>query len=121
MNTKCCESEEIIETLFKAFSHPARLAMLEEMRKGECCVCHLEALLGFRQAYVSQQLAVLREAGLIIDRRIGWNVYYSVTDPRVFDLLDTAYTLTGSQPEVRQPVYGCTCTRCNEKQENAKC
>lgn len=121
MNTKCCETEEILESLFKAFSHPARLAMLEELRKGECCVCHLEALLGFRQAYVSQQLAVLREAGLISDRREGWNVYYKVKDARVFELLDTAYALTGLKPEIRKPVNGCPCTRCNEKQENVKC
>ena len=51
-------------TLLKALSHPARLAILEALRQGEACVCHLEALFGWRQAYLSQQLMVLRAAGL---------------------------------------------------------
>jgi DNA-binding transcriptional ArsR family regulator len=71
MNTIETTSSDVLEALFKAFSHPARLAILEELRKGEHCVCHLEALLEARQSYVSQQLAVLREAGLISDRRDG--------------------------------------------------
>jgi DNA-binding transcriptional ArsR family regulator len=118
MNTHCCESEETIEGLFKAVSHPARLAILEEMRQGECCVCHLEAFLGSRQAYISQQLAVLRDAGLISDRRDGWNVYYRVNDPRVFDLLNTAYTLTNTHPEKRIAVKACNCKYCLGKENS---
>ena len=110
-----------LEALFKAFSHPARRAILEQLRSGECCVCHLEALLGSRQAYVSQQLAVLREADLISDRREGWNVYYRVKDPRVFELIDIAYMITSSQPETLNPVKGCPCKRCNDKMEDQKC
>ncbi len=101
-----------LETLFKAFSHPARRAILEQLRSGECCVCHLEGLLGSRQAYVSQQLAVLREADLISDRREGWNVYYRVKDPRVFEFLDMAYLLTGYLVEPRTDVKGCNCKHC---------
>ena len=54
--------------LFKVLGHPARLAILEILREGEQCVCHMETYLGQRQAYISQQLSVLREAGLITDR-----------------------------------------------------
>ncbi|BCY18220.1 transcriptional regulator [Leptolinea sp. HRD-7] len=111
-------STSALETLFKAISHPARLAILEELRKGEFCVCHLEALLGFRQAYVSQQLAVLRDAGLIIDRREGWNVYYRVVDPRVYELFDIAYAITGTQPADNKPVKGCSCHYCNKGKES---
>ncbi len=113
MNTFLETSELTTENLFKALSHPARLAILEELRKGEHCVCHLEARLGSRQSYVSQQLAVLREAGLIIDRRDGWNIYYRVADPRVLELLDAAYTITGITPETIESVEGCPCPRCN--------
>jgi DNA-binding transcriptional ArsR family regulator len=55
--------------LFRALMHPARLAILDLLRAGEACVCHLEAHLGYRQAYLSQQLAILRTAGLIRDSR----------------------------------------------------
>ena len=64
--------------LLKVLTHPARLAILNILRDGEHCVCHMEAYLGYRQAYISQQLAVLREAGLIQDRRDGWNIFYRV-------------------------------------------
>jgi len=117
MNVNEKSSPDILEGLFKAFSHPARLAILEELRKGEHCVCHLEAMLGARQSYISQQLAVLRESGLITDRRDGWNVYYQVKDPRVFDLLDAAYAMTGTKPEAHSAVQGCPCPRCNQNLE----
>jgi len=51
--------------IFKLLSHPCRLAILYTLRSGEECVCHMEATLGYRQAYLSQQLAVLRQAGII--------------------------------------------------------
>lgn len=113
MNTIDLTTNEVLEALFKAFSHPARIAILEELREGEHCVCHLEALLGARQSYISQQLAVLRECGLISDRRDGWNVYYQVKDARVFQLLDAAYEMTGQKPTPRSAVEGCPCPRCN--------
>jgi ArsR family transcriptional regulator len=69
---------------------PARLAILDVLREGEACVCHLEAALGFRQAYISQQLMVLREAGLVQDRREGLNVFYQVTEPRVRAVMEAA-------------------------------
>ena len=63
--------------LFKLLMHPVRLAILDALsHDDEACVCHLEAVLHQRQAYISQQLMVLREAGLIDMRREGWNVYY---------------------------------------------
>jgi len=46
--------------VFKLLSHPTRMAIMEILRQGEECVCHMEAILGHRQAYLSQQLAVLR-------------------------------------------------------------
>ena len=74
--------------IFKVLTHPARLAILEILRDGEHCVCHMEAYLGYRQAYISQQLAVLRKAGLILDRRDGWNIYYRVINPQIYAVLD---------------------------------
>jgi len=55
--------------LFKLLSHPSRLAILQVLRDGEECVCHMEAALGLRQAYISQQLMVLRQAGLVISAK----------------------------------------------------
>lgn len=87
--------------LFKALAHPTRLAIIELLRGGELCVCNLERALGCRQAYVSQQLTVLRDAGIVSDRRAGWRIYYRVTLPVVFSLTRLANTTicaTQSQP-----------------------
>lgn len=104
-------------TLFKLLSHPARLAILQLLRGSEECVCHMEAALGLRQAYISQQLMVLRQAGLVADRREGWNVYYRVTMPEIYALLDAA--LAAVQPADAALLWihparpaACPCPKC---------
>jgi DNA-binding transcriptional ArsR family regulator len=100
--------------VFKILTHPARIAILNILRDGEHCVCHMEANLGFRQSYISQQLAVLREAGLIADRREGWNIFYQVINPQIYDLLDAVSRLTGAViPEAMNSKVICTCPQCN--------
>jgi len=106
--------------LFKALMHPVRLAILNILRSGEECVCHMEAALGYRQAYISQHLMLLREAGLIQDRRDGWNIFYRVTKPEVFDLIDATGGMVGegsphageNSPE-RKNIPDCPCPKCN--------
>jgi ArsR family transcriptional regulator len=101
--------------LFKILTHPARLAILELLRDGEHCVCHLEAHLGYRQAFISQHLAVMREAGIVQDRREGWNIYYRVADPRLFTILDVIEEITGVRKEPRaRAEVNCPCPHCSE-------
>lgn len=98
----------------KVLTHPARIAILMILREGEHCVCHMEAHLGLRQAYISQQLSVLREARLIQDRRDGWNIFYRVTDPRVYDVLDAVQKITGpGLPPAHRPSVACSCPQCS--------
>jgi DNA-binding transcriptional ArsR family regulator len=108
---------EPLAQLFKMLTHPARLAILNELRQAEACVCHLENKLGYRQAYLSQQLAALREAGLVQDRREGWNIYYRVSQPQVFDLIDQAAQLSGPAAEKatrrKRKLTACPCPKCN--------
>ena len=101
--------------IFKALMHPFRLAILEILRDGEQCVCHLEAVLGCRQAYISQHLMFLREAGLVKDRRDGTRIYYRVTKPEVFNLVDAAIQMSGVKPIQRTTVKvdNCPCPKCN--------
>lgn len=101
--------------LFKVLAHPVRLSILEILRGGEQCVCHMEAVLGLRQAYISQHLMVLREAGLVEDRREGWNVFYRVVRPQVYAVVDEASALLGAVSEdvhLRTPAT-CPCPKCN--------
>ena len=92
------ETYEQETKLYKALMHPARLAILDLLRNGEECVCHMEATFKFRQAYISQQLMVLRDAGLVEDRRDGLNIYYRIIRPEIFDVLDAMRRVTGIQP-----------------------
>ncbi len=103
--------------LLKAIAHPERLRLLVALREGEECVCHLTALLGQRQPYVSQQLAYLREIGLISDHKDGARVYYRIQDPRVFQLLDIVGEMIGVkqglyEEQVRRPLADCPCPHC---------
>lgn len=112
------EALENTAALFKLLSHPSRLAILQILRDGEECVCHMSAALGLRQAYISQQLMVLRQAGLVSDRREGWNVYYRVTKPEVYALLDAAFA--AAEPGrarfetsfIRPKPATCPCPKC---------
>ena len=79
-----------LAALFRAMAHPQRLAILDALRNTEMCVCEIEMALDLRQAYVSQQLTVLREAGLVCFRKDGWNVLYRISRPEVYTLLDMA-------------------------------
>ncbi|MEJ5314468.1 MULTISPECIES: helix-turn-helix transcriptional regulator [Anaerolinea] len=118
METKKIRQESIFEAqagLFKLLSHPARLKILALLREGEECVCHMEAMLGYRQAYLSQQLALLRESGVLEMRREGWNVYYRVARPEIYRILDAAYTVGGSLDELRlweEKKKSCECPKC---------
>jgi DNA-binding transcriptional ArsR family regulator len=106
--------------LFKVLMHPTRLAVLEILRTGEECVCHMEATLGLRQAYISQQLSVLREAGLVSVRRNGWNIFYKVTQPEVFAVIDAARAMLPKSSQKRLAAFlampragRCGCPKCH--------
>jgi len=75
---------------FKALAHPVRIRILDELRKGEAGVNDLCARLDVEQSNLSQQLAILRNRNLLATRKEGQNVYYSVRDTELFDLLDAA-------------------------------
>jgi len=76
--------------LFKALGHPARVRALEVLTDGERTVSELVPLVGIEASHLSQQLGVLRRAGLVATRRDGTSVVYSLRDPQVAELLAVA-------------------------------
>ena len=80
--------------LLALLAHPIRPQIVELLRHGEVCVCDMQATLGQRQAYVSQHLMALREAGLVTCRKDGLRVYYQLSDPRILRLLDQVRTVS---------------------------
>ena len=82
---------------FKALAHPLRIAVLDALREGELGVNELCNLLQVEQSTLSQQLAVLRGRSIVVGRKEGLNVYYSVRDRAVFQLLDVAKKIFNNQ------------------------
>ena len=112
-------SDKHTTDILKALSGASRRKIIALLKDGEHCVCHLEAHLGYRQAYLSQQLKVLREVGIITDRREGWNVYYRVVDPQVLKLLETIYQFSGQKMAAAPHAHACSCPKCNPTQKSA--
>ncbi len=78
--------------IFQALAHPTRIAILELLRDGDLSAGALIEKLGMEQANVSQHLAVLRAKQLVSNRKAGNQVFYSVRDPILIDVLDLMRT-----------------------------
>jgi DNA-binding transcriptional ArsR family regulator len=75
---------------FKTLGHPARIRVLELLSERERSVGEMLPEVGVEATILSQQLAVLRRAGLVTFRKEGSTVYYSLTSPHVAELLAVA-------------------------------
>jgi ArsR family transcriptional regulator len=73
---------------FQALSHPTRIAIIEQLRDGELSAGALIERLGVEQANASQHLAVLRNKHIVVNRKAGNQVFYSVRDPLIIQVLD---------------------------------
>ncbi len=62
--------------VIKALAHPTRLFIVEELEKGERCVCDLTAMIGADVSTVSKHLSILRQAGIVVDDKRGNQVFY---------------------------------------------
>lgn len=111
-------SEQIAIPL-QAIASPQRIAILLAIGTGEACVCHLEASLGWRQAYISQHLMALRKADILLDRREGRYVYYRLANASFLDLITASARLSGFSAESVSALINtqvnpsCECPQCS--------
>lgn len=109
---------EEISTPLGAIASPQRIAILLAIGKSEACVCHLEAALGWRQAYISQHLMALRKANVLTDRRKGRYIFYQLKDPSLLDILLDFARLSGLSAESISALINtqvnpsCECPQC---------
>lgn len=82
-----------------AIASPQRIALLLAIGRGEACVCHLETIFAWRQAYISQHLMALRKAGVLQVRRQGRYIYYRLKNASYLDLLTASASLSGISAE----------------------
>ncbi|MUM77459.1 metalloregulator ArsR/SmtB family transcription factor [Pseudodesulfovibrio sp. F-1] len=72
----------------KALGHPSRLRIVEELSRGERCVCDLTQLIGHDISTVSKHLSVLRKAGIVVDDKRGLQVFYRLKVPCVLNFFN---------------------------------
>lgn len=75
-------------SIFQALAHPSRIAILEVLKDGELPAGAIQERIGVEQANLSQHLAVLRSRQIIVNRKEGNQVFYSLRDPMLLEVLD---------------------------------
>jgi ArsR family transcriptional regulator len=113
--SKQIKPHEKISDLLTSISNPVRVQILLAIGTGEACVCHLESLLGLRQAYISQHLMALRKQEIITARRDGKYIFYRLIEPEVLDVIRNVGRLAGVSEEalVIQDHSNCECPKCS--------
>lgn len=82
---------------FRTLAHASRIKILEALREEERTLVELQALLDDEPASASRHLAVLRDEGVVVGRREGSTLYYTVWDPEIFQLLDVTREIFNNQ------------------------
>jgi ArsR family transcriptional regulator len=85
--------------ILKAMAHPSRLFMIEELEKGEQCVCDLTEMIGADISTVSKHLSVLKQAGIVIDDKRGNQVFYRLRVPCIVNFFGCVESVMESQAE----------------------
>ena len=95
--------------LFHALSDETRLGILEKLRNGEQCVCDLQDDLSAAQSRLSFHLRVLKEAGLVTDRKEGRWSYYSIAPEALAEVHDLAVAMQPSKLRILAQSKGRCC------------
>ncbi|MGQ9455262.1 MAG: ArsR/SmtB family transcription factor [Armatimonadota bacterium] len=72
----------------KAIAHPSRLFIVSELSRGERCVCELTEMIGADVSTVSKHLSILKNAGIVQDRKVGSQVFYSLRCPCILEVFE---------------------------------
>lgn len=83
--------------VLKAMAHPSRLFILEQLEKGERCVCDLTDMIGADVSTISKHLSVLKQAGIVIDDKRGNQVFYQLRVPCILNFFDCVESVLSAQ------------------------
>ena len=92
--------------IIKALAHPSRLMMVDALVGGEKCVCDLTELVGSDMSTVSKHLTLMREAGLVVDRKVGQQVFYSLRCPCIVDFFGCIEAVMKSNAKAKMELVG---------------
>ena len=90
--------------VLKAMAHPSRLFIIEELERGECCVCDLTEMIGVDVSTVSRHLSVLKQAGIVTDDKRGNQVFYRLQVPCILNFFGCVESVLESQAKYHTAV-----------------
>lgn len=85
--------------IIKSMAHPSRLMMIDALAEGERCVCELQQVVGSDMSTVSKHLSVLKAAGVVQDRKVGQQVYYSLCVPCIVQFFGCVEAVMSARAE----------------------
>ncbi len=92
--------------IIKALAHPTRLFTVDELSKGERCVCELTAMIGADVSTVSKHLSILKNAGIVHDEKRGSKVFYKLTVPCVLNFFGCVENVLKANLEKQRSMLG---------------
>ena len=92
--------------IMKAMAHPSRLFIIDELSRGERCVCELREMVGSDISTVSKHLSVLRNAGIVDDDKRGVQVFYRLKCPCVLEFMRCVETVLRMQVREQMELVG---------------
>lgn len=105
MNEKKRQKLKARAEIIKSLAHPTRLFMVDELSRGERCVCELTEMIGADISTVSKHLSVLKQAGVVEDEKRGLQVWYSLKVPCILNFLGCVEeVLKANMKQARQAV-----------------
>jgi ArsR family transcriptional regulator len=88
---------ELKAEILKALAQPTRLKILELLRNGEKCICEIVPAIHGEQSNISRHISLMQKSNLVTTRKDGVKVMVKVSDPRVFEILDSIALLLKKQ------------------------
>jgi DNA-binding transcriptional ArsR family regulator len=101
MNAKIKARYTARAAIIKAMSHPTRLFLVDELSKGERCVCDLTRMVGADISTVSKHLSVLKNAGIVADDKRGTQVFYTLRVPCVLNFFSCVESVLKSNAKAQ--------------------
>jgi len=92
--------------IIKALAHPTRLFIVDELSRGERCVCELTEMVGADTSTVSKHLSLLKNAGIVRDDKRGTQVFYQLTMPCVLRFFDCVETIVRENAKAQMSLVG---------------
>lgn len=96
-------SADAASDLLKSLANPIRLRLLCLLAERETSVGEMADAVGVRQSVVSQHLALLRKDDIVMTRRDGQTIWYSLADPRVLTIIETLHAVFCPQRPISRP------------------